>query len=89
LLLEVNYTCRWSELLVFIFLFSRLNWLSIVGNLTLCFMVSVCTYSHGVYVFHWKGHFLCHLHFGCLAKVSGFISVVDFSSCLLSLEHIL
>jgi hypothetical protein len=45
--------------------------------------------SHGVYVFHWKGHFLCHLHFGCLAKVSGFISVVDFSSCLLSLEHIL
>jgi len=59
-------------LVVCLWFISPLDWLSCFGHLTLCSMVSVCTDSHGVYILHRKGHFLCDLYFGCLAEVSRF-----------------
>ena len=43
-------------------------------------VVSFCADSHGFYILHRKGNFLCDLYFGCLAEVSLFL-LLGFSSC--------
>lgn len=79
---QVLSACQYSEKLFLqcVCIFKHLNF--DIGCYKLCRFAG----SHGVYILHWKGNFLCDLHFGCLAEVSSIYSSQSSPACS-SLKH--